>query len=94
MRADVALWARTCLQCQQEKVSRHTRSKFNDFVPPSARFEHVHIDLVGSHPPSEGFRYCFACADRFSKWPEALPLVDISANTIATAFCSGFQHSG
>ncbi|GBO37772.1 Retrovirus-related Pol polyprotein from transposon 412 [Araneus ventricosus] len=90
MKADVTLWARTCLQCQQAKVSRHTRSKLSDFVPPSARFEHVHIDLVGPLPPSEGFRYCLTCVDRFSKWPEAFPLVDISANTIATAFYSGW----
>ncbi|GBN05259.1 Retrovirus-related Pol polyprotein from transposon 412 [Araneus ventricosus] len=90
MKADVTLWARTCLQCQQAKVSRHTRSKLSDFVPPSARFEHVHIDLVGPLPPSEGFRYCLTCVDRFSKWPEAFPLVDISATTIATAFYSGW----
>ncbi|GBL92522.1 hypothetical protein AVEN_174778-1 [Araneus ventricosus] len=76
--------------CQQAKVSRHTRSKLSHFVPPSARFEHVHIDLVGPLPPSEGFRYCLTCVDRFSKWPEAFPLVDISANTIATAFYSGW----
>ncbi|GBN21459.1 Transposon Tf2-6 polyprotein [Araneus ventricosus] len=90
MKADVTLWARTCLQCQQGKVSRHTRSKLSDFVPPSARFEHVHIDLGGPLPSSEGFRYCLTCVDRFSKWPEAFPLVDISANTIATAFYSGW----
>ncbi|GBL73846.1 Transposon Ty3-I Gag-Pol polyprotein [Araneus ventricosus] len=70
MKADVTLLARTCLQCQQAKVSRHTRSKLSDFIPPSAR-------------------YCLTCVDRFSKWPEAFPLVDISANTIATAFYSG-----
>ncbi|GBM25137.1 Pro-Pol polyprotein [Araneus ventricosus] len=90
MKADVTLWARTCLQCQQTKVSRHTRSKLSHFVPPSARFEHVHIDLVGPLSPSEGFRYCLTCVDRFSKWPEAFPLVDISANTIATTFYSGW----
>ncbi|GBM20080.1 Transposon Ty3-I Gag-Pol polyprotein [Araneus ventricosus] len=55
MKADVTLWARTCLQCQKAKVSRHTTSKLSDFVPPSARFEHVHIDLVGPLPPSEAF---------------------------------------
>ncbi|GBL73843.1 Transposon Ty3-I Gag-Pol polyprotein [Araneus ventricosus] len=90
IRADATLWARTCLQCQQRKVSRHTRSNLSGFVPPSARFDHAHIDLVGPLPPSEGFRYCLTCVDRFSKWPEAFPLVDISANTIATAFYSGW----
>ncbi|GBL88484.1 hypothetical protein AVEN_218366-1 [Araneus ventricosus] len=45
---------------------------------------------LGPLTPSEGFGYCLTCVDRFSKWPEAFPLVDISANTIATAFYSGW----
>ncbi|GFY18348.1 pro-Pol polyprotein [Trichonephila clavipes] len=53
MRQDVALWARTCLQCQRAKVSRHTKSEIGKFEIPSSRFEHVHIDLVGPLPPSE-----------------------------------------
>ncbi|GFQ85077.1 integrase_H2C2 domain-containing protein [Trichonephila clavata] len=60
MRQDVALWARTCLQCQLTMVSRHTR-KIGKFELPSARFEHVYIDLVGPLPPSEGLRYCSTC---------------------------------
>ncbi|GFS94539.1 hypothetical protein TNCV_2015401 [Trichonephila clavipes] len=89
MRQDVALWARTCLQCQRAKVSRHTRSEIGKFEIPSSRFEHVHIDLVGPLPPSEGFRYCLTCVDRFSKWPEAFPMVEISAEAVAKAFYSG-----
>ncbi|GFS93702.1 transposon Ty3-I Gag-Pol polyprotein, partial [Nephila pilipes] len=86
MRQDVVLWARTCLQCQRAKVSRHTRSEIGKFELPSSRFEHVHIDLVGPLPPSEGFRYCLTCVDRFSKWPEAFPLVEISAEAVANTF--------
>ncbi|GFY76812.1 transposon Ty3-I Gag-Pol polyprotein [Trichonephila inaurata madagascariensis] len=58
MRQDVVLWTRTCLQCQRSKVARHTRSEIGKFELPSSRFEHVHIDLVGPLPPSEGFRFC------------------------------------
>ncbi|GFT77204.1 transposon Ty3-I Gag-Pol polyprotein, partial [Nephila pilipes] len=90
MRQDVVLWARTCLQCQRAKVSRHTRSEIGKFELPSSRFEHVHIDLVGPLPPSEGFRYCLTCVDRFSKWPEAFPLVEISAEAVANTFYTGW----
>ncbi|GFY55001.1 integrase_H2C2 domain-containing protein [Trichonephila inaurata madagascariensis] len=38
MRQDVALWARTCLQCQSSKVARHTRSEIGKFELPSSRF--------------------------------------------------------
>ncbi|GFY40986.1 transposon Tf2-9 polyprotein [Trichonephila inaurata madagascariensis] len=58
MRQDVALWARTCLQCQRSKVARHTRSEIEKFELSSSRLEHVHIDLVGPLPPPEGFRLC------------------------------------
>ncbi|GFT48817.1 transposon Ty3-I Gag-Pol polyprotein [Nephila pilipes] len=90
MRQDVVLWARTCLQCQRAKVSRHTRSEIGKFELPSSRFEHIHIDLVGPLPPSEGFRYCLTCVDRFSKWPEAFPLVEISAEAVANTFYTGW----
>ncbi|GFX38968.1 retrovirus-related Pol polyprotein from transposon 412 [Trichonephila clavipes] len=85
MRQDVAQWARTCLQCQRAKVSRHTRSEIGKFEKPSSRFKHVHIDLVCPQPPSEGFRYCLTCVDRFSKWPEAFPMVEISAEAVVKA---------
>ncbi|GFW23885.1 hypothetical protein TNCV_945691 [Trichonephila clavipes] len=90
MRQDVALWACTCLQCQRARVSRHTRSEIGKFEIPSSRFEHVHIDLVGPLPPSEGFRYCLTCLDRFSKWPEAFPMVEISAEAVTKSFNSGW----
>ncbi|GFS95877.1 transposon Ty3-I Gag-Pol polyprotein [Nephila pilipes] len=74
MRQDAVLWARTCLQCQRAKVSRHTRSEIGKFELPSSRFEHVHIDLEGPLPPSEGFRYYLTCVDRFSKFGPPLRL--------------------
>ncbi|XP_035226206.1 uncharacterized protein LOC118198593 [Stegodyphus dumicola] len=55
VKADVASWARECLQCQKSKVTCHTKSKIGVFVPPSARFEHMQIDLIGPLPPYEGF---------------------------------------
>ncbi|GFS97524.1 retrovirus-related Pol polyprotein from transposon 412 [Nephila pilipes] len=89
MRENVVLWARTCLQCQRAKVSRHTRSEIGKFELPNSRFEHVHIDLVGPLPPSEGFRYYLTGLDRFSKWPKAFPLVEISAEAVTNAFYTG-----
>ncbi len=46
----------------------------------------MHIDLVGPLPPSNGHVYLLICSDRFTRWPEAVPIGDGSALTVAKAF--------
>ena len=46
-------------------------------------------DIIGLLPKSERFRYCLNIIDRFSRWPEAIPLKNIEALTITRAF---FNH--
>ncbi|WP_431190247.1 integrase catalytic domain-containing protein, partial [Escherichia coli] len=44
------------------------------------------MDIVGPWPPSSGYRYILTMIDRFSRWPEAVPLDNISAESVARAF--------
>jgi transposase InsO family protein len=42
------------------------------------------IDITGPYNTSkEGYRYLLTCIDHFTKWPEAIPLRDQEAPTIA-----------
>ena len=81
----VGVWARACIPCQTSKVQQHIRAPLQSFRNPGRRFDHIHIDLVGPLPPSEGFTYLLTVVDRFTRWPEAIPLRDATASSCAQA---------
>ncbi len=65
-------WAKQCLSCQRSKVQRHVHAPLSKIEVPSRRFDHLHIDLVGPLPPSQGFTHLLTIVDRFTRWPEAI----------------------
>ncbi|CAH8550920.1 unnamed protein product [Dicrocoelium dendriticum] len=86
MRSDIQQWAKHCVTCQTSKIHRHTITVPGTFSSPDARFRHVHLDIVGPLPPSNGFQYLLTCVDRFTRWPHAVPLRDVSTETVARTF--------
>jgi hypothetical protein len=46
---------------------------------PSRRFSHIHIDLVGPLPSSQGHTHILTVMDRTTRWAEAVPLPSTSA---------------
>lgn len=89
MNKQIIGWARTCLPCQRSKIGRHVKNVPQHIPMPSDRFHHVHIDIV-IMPLYKGYRYLMTMIDRFTRWPEAVPLQDITANTIIDAFYAGW----
>ena len=85
LRKQVTEWARTCIPCQTAKVHRHVKAPLVAFEAPHRRFDHIHIDIVGPLPSSRGFTYLLTMVDRYTRWPEAVPLSDTSTLSCARA---------
>ena len=49
----------------------------------------LHVDIVGPLPPSQRYTYLFTCIDRYTRWSEAVPMVDATAESCARALLSG-----
>ena len=95
---DIAAFVQQCVNCQQAKIHRHTKSPISPISSNSDRFHTVHIDIVGPLLPASlptctyplPFRYLLTCIDRSTRWCEAIPLVDVTASSVAIAFMSGW----
>ncbi|GBM75960.1 Retrovirus-related Pol polyprotein from transposon 412 [Araneus ventricosus] len=84
LRADVENWCRECHACGARKGPK-TRTKgrlqrYNVGAP----FERMALDILGPFPvTTKGNRYVLVLMDYFTKWPEAIPIPDQEAATVA-----------
>lgn len=94
IKKDANTWAKECIPCQRAKIHRHNRLQPNHIQIPDDRFKHINIDII-ILPEIRGYRYCLTMIDRFTRWPVAVPLKDITADTITTAlFDNWISHYG
>ncbi|CAB4039476.1 Transposon Ty3-G Gag-Pol poly, partial [Paramuricea clavata] len=86
----VRRWIRTRNGCQQSKIHRHTTAPLQKFDIPDHSFAETHVDIVGPLPLSRGFSYLFTCINRYTRWTEAIPMVDMTAGSCARGLLHGW----
>ena len=85
MKRDITAWCNQCARCQQAKIHRHTKTPVPNIPVPEKAFQHIHVDLVGPLPHSNGFTHLLTIVDRYSRWPEAIPLMKTTAEECSAA---------
>ena len=86
----VGTWTKQCLACQQSKIQCHVRTPLQTLQVPPRRFHHSNIDIVGPLPSSQGYTHLLTIVDRFTRWPEAIPLNDTSSVSCARALIANW----
>ena len=90
MLKDVMQYVQSCETCQRKKLHKERRP-LQDMPMPSAPMEIIGIDTCGPFPVTEnGNKYVCTIVDHFSGWPEAWPIPDKSAETIARLLLEDF----
>ena len=90
IKRNIAHWTRACHDSQQAKIKQHVKAPLQTFEAPSSRFSHIHIYIVGPLRTSSGYTYLFACIVRYTRWPEAIPMTDATAESRASAMLFGW----
>jgi cleavage and polyadenylation specificity factor subunit 1 len=88
---DVGTWCRECTGCAKGMVTVHCQTAVEMIPVPVKKFSHVHMDIVGPLPTAAcGKTYLLTVIDRTSRWPEAIPMTENTAERCADSFVEGW----
>ncbi|KRX52671.1 Transposon Tf2-9 polyprotein, partial [Trichinella sp. T6] len=89
-REDVEDWCRTCDACASRKAPQAKARAPMQIQPVGYPFQRIGVDVLGPlEETKRGNRYLLVICDYFTKWPEAFPMSDAEATTIARHLVNG-----
>ncbi|XP_053872984.1 uncharacterized protein LOC128831041, partial [Malaclemys terrapin pileata] len=92
---DVKDYCKSCPECQLAAPAQTPKAPLVPMPLMETPFERVAVDLVGPLPKSSaGFQYILVMMDYATRFPEAVPLRNISARTIAMELVKIFARVG
>ena len=95
--ADITRYCQSCDICQRSiPKGRTTKVPLGNFPIVGEPFQRVAVDLVGPITPAtdRGHRYILVLVDYATRYPEAIPLKNIEAETVAEGLLTVYSRVG
>jgi transposase InsO family protein len=89
MRQDVEDYVRECDNCHRRKQGREYIAPLGEVRQPTYPFEITSMDICGPYPltPRKN-KYLLTFIDHLTKYAEAVPIADMSAETCARTYAT------
>ena len=87
MAAEVQLWIAECEKCNRRKTPVPSQKEPMQSIEVGQPMELWAMDVLGPLPmTARGNQYILVMSDHFTKWVEAVPMLNQRAETVAKAF--------
>ena len=93
MYCEVVDWRRSCARCQKVNKTKAPKAPLQTVPVITEPFEKIAFDIVGPFPRTkDGYKYTLSRICLASKYPEAILLKDVRAETVSEGMAEVFSR--